>query len=94
MLEINKENFEKEIMDSEKPTVLDFWAKWCPPCKMLGPIFEELSKEMSEFKFAKIDVDKNQEIAGQFEVRSIPTLIFFKDKKEIGRMTGFLPKEI
>lgn len=94
MLEINKDNFEEEVVNSDTPVIVDFWAEWCPPCKMLGPVFEELSKEYEgKLKFAKVNVDGNQDLAGRFEVRGIPTLILFKEGKEVDRVSGFMPKE-
>jgi thioredoxin 1 len=79
--------FSDSLTDS--PTVVDFWAGWCGPCKALAPIFEELSLEMKgKLKFAKINVDDNNETASKYNIRSIPCLIVFKDKKEVGRVLG------
>ena len=93
MLQITKDNFEEEVLKSDKPTVVDFWAEWCGPCKVLGPEFEALSSEMSDVKFAKLDVDNNQDIASKFGVMSIPTMILFKGGNEVDRAVGARSKE-
>lgn len=88
-----KENF-SGILGSEKPVIVDFHASWCGPCRMMGPVFEELSGEMeSRADFAKLSTEEEPELAGKHNVRSIPTLIVFKEGKEAGRLTGFLPKD-
>lgn len=74
-------------------TIVDFWAPWCGPCKMFSPIFEEVSKEFTKINFCKINVDENKSIAKEYGVMSIPTIILFKDGKEIKRNIGFLDKE-
>ncbi|MBU1855314.1 MAG: thioredoxin [Nanoarchaeota archaeon] len=91
MLNLNNDNFELETKEGN--VILDFWAEWCGPCRMLGPVFESLSEEMSDFKFAKINVDESQELAGKFGVRSIPTVVFLRDGGEIDRFVGALPKD-
>lgn len=91
MEHLNSDNFKSFV--SKGKVVVDFWAEWCGPCKMLGPIFEDLSKEITDVKFAKVDVDENGEIAGEQSVRGIPTMILFKDGEEINRIVGYLPKE-
>jgi thioredoxin 1 len=89
MLEITKENYKSEVESSDIPVFIDFWAAWCGPCKTLGPIFEEVSSSYAgKVKFVKLDVDNNKEIAGQFGVMSIPTLIFVKSGKEVDRTVG------
>ena len=93
MLELNEDNFNKEIKEN-KLLVIDCWAIWCQPCLMMGPIFEELSKEMRDVKFAKLNVDDNQDIAQRLGVMGIPTFIIFKDGKEVGRTTGAAQKSI
>ncbi len=93
VVELNHENFESEVIKSEKPVVIDFWAEWCGPCRMMAPVFKELSEEMQDVKFAKLDTEQYPDIAGQFQVRGIPTLSIVRDKKEIGRIVGFAQKE-
>ena len=89
----NSENFDKEVIDSEKLVVIDFWAPWCGPCKMMGPVFEELSNEITDVKFVKINTDEAGDIANRFGIRGIPSLLFVKNGKEIERIVGFRPKE-
>ena len=91
MLELNNQNFEKEIQSGN--TIVDYWAEWCGPCKMLGPIFEELSGEIKDVKFAKVNVDHNEELSAKAGVRGIPTLVLFKDGQEVDRIVGLLPKD-
>lgn len=74
-------------------SVIDFFATWCGPCKMLAPVFDEVSSEMDNAKFAKVDIDQNLEIAREFNVTTVPTMIIFKDGKKIDSMVGFMPKE-
>ncbi|MBT3720322.1 thioredoxin [archaeon] len=93
MLQITDESFEKEVLKEEKPVVVDFWAEWCGPCRMLGPRFEELSKEMTNVKFGKVNVDENQDTAGKFGIRSIPTMLVFKKGEVAGTIVGALPKD-
>jgi len=90
--EFNVDNFEKEISDGL--VVVDFWAEWCGPCKMLGPIFEEVSKEFEgKVKFGKLNIDDGQELAQKFQVMGIPTILFFKDGQLVDRTTGLISKE-
>jgi len=92
MQELTNENF-KEVLDSNTPVVVDFWADWCGPCKMMTPIFEETSKEMNNLNFAKLNTEDYGDIAAEHSVMSIPTLIVFKENKEIGRLVGGMSKE-
>ena len=93
-LKINSENFEKEVLNSEKPVLVDFFADWCGPCKMMAPIVEELATELDgKVKVGKINVDENSDIAVEYNVMSIPTLIIFKNGKEEKRLVGLRDKE-
>ncbi len=93
-LKINSENFEKEVLNSEKPVLVDFFADWCGPCKMMAPIVEELATELDgKAKVGKINVDENSDIAVEYNVMSIPTLIVFKNGKEEKRLVGVRDKE-
>jgi len=93
MLEITNSNFEKEVLKSDKPVLVDFWAPWCMPCKILAPVVEELSKELSGIKVAKTNIDDNPELATELSILNIPTLIFFKSGKEVSRMIGVNSKD-
>lgn len=90
---IDKNNFKSEVMESDRTVLLDFWAPWCMPCRMVGPILEEIAKERSDIKVGKINVDEEPELAGQFQVMSIPTLLVMKDGKIMNRSVGAKPKE-
>ncbi len=91
---VTSQNLEQEINKSDKPVVVDVYATWCGPCQQMAPIFEELAKEMSDkFKFAKINIDEERDSAIQFNVSSIPTFLFIKDGKVVGRETGYMNKE-
>ena len=91
---ITKENFENEVLKSDKPVLLDFWATWCGPCQMLAPIMEELSDEMDgEVDFFSADVDENRDLAYQFDIQSIPAIVVFANGEEVTRTVGFQPKE-
>lgn len=92
MKNLNKEQFDK-MKNTEGLKVVDFYAEWCGPCKMLAPVLEELSSEMSDSaEFAKINIDENMELAQEYGVTTIPTLVFIKDGKELNRKVGFVPK--
>lgn len=91
--EINKDTFQKEVLDNKGMVFVDFHAEWCGPCKVTGPIIEELSNEMKDIKFVKIDVDANQELAAQFNIFSIPNFIIFKEGKPASQFVGAMAKE-
>ncbi|MFA6456661.1 MAG: thioredoxin [Bacteroidota bacterium] len=87
-------NFKSEVLDSQTPVLVDFWATWCGPCKMIAPIIEELATEYDgKMKFGKLDVDANPQVSMQFGIRSIPTLLVFKGGKVVDQIVGAMPKK-
>ncbi len=92
-IEVSDTTFEQEVLKSDKPVIVDFWAPWCGPCKILGPRFEELSNEMTNIKFCKVNVDDNQNTAEKYEIRSIPSLIIFNKGQIAGKIIGAMSKE-
>ncbi|MEG0768388.1 MAG: thioredoxin [Ruthenibacterium sp.] len=92
-IEITTQNFETEVLKAETPVLVDFWASWCGPCRMLAPVIEELAGERADVKICKLNVDEQGALAQQFNVMSIPTVIAFKNGKEAGRSVGLVPKE-
>ncbi len=93
-MEFNKDNFQSEVIDSDVPVLVDFWAPWCGPCKMIGPIIEELAGEYEgKAKVGKVNVDDNQDLAGSFGIRGIPTVMLFKGGEVVGQFVGLKPKE-
>ena len=94
MIEITKDNFQTKVLKSERPLILDLWAEWCMPCKMITPILDEIANDYKgRIDIAKINVDEHPELATELEVMNIPTLIFFENGKETGRLTGLNTKE-
>ena len=91
-ISVNKNNFNQEVLNSDKPVLMDFWAPWCGPCRMVVPLVEEIAKERSDIKVVKINVDEEQELAMQFCVMSIPTLVVMKNGKIVNQVTGARPK--
>ena len=89
---INKNNFQNEVLNSEKPVLLDFWAPWCGPCRMVSPIVDEIATERGDIKVGKVNVDEQPELAAQFGVMSIPTLVVMKGGKVVNQMVGARPK--
>lgn len=87
-ISVNKNNFNQEVLNSDKPVLMDFWAPWCGPCRMVVPLVEEIAKERSDIKVVKINVDEEQELAMQFGVMSIPTLVVMKNGKIVNQVTG------
>lgn len=92
MLTITKENFGQEVLKSDKKVLVDFWASWCGPCRMLSPVIDEIAKETNKVKVGKVNVDEESELATQFAVMSIPTLILFENGKPVKQMVGAQPK--
>ena len=93
IIDLTKENFQAEITTSDKPVLVDFWAVWCGPCQMMAPILHELEAEMPDVQIGKVNVDEQMDLARQFRVVSIPTLIIFKNGQEVQRMVGVTSKE-
>lgn len=93
VIHVTKDNFEQEVIKSEKPVLLDFWAGWCGPCMMLGPVIEELAEEVTDAKICKVNVDEEMELAQQFKVVSIPTLAVFKNGELAAKDVGVKSKE-
>ena len=91
-ISVNRNNFNQEVLNSDKPVLMDFWAPWCGPCHMVVPLVEEIAKERSDIKVVKINVDEEQELAMQFGVMSIPTLVVMKNGKNVNQVTGARPK--
>jgi thioredoxin 1 len=89
---VTTSSFKADVLDSDKPVVVDFWAEWCGPCRMIAPALEELAAEMPGVKIAKVNIDENPELAAQFGVRSIPTLLMFKGGQVASNMVGAAPK--
>ena len=92
VVHVTNETFEKEVMQAEGKVLVDFWASWCGPCRMLGPVIDQLGNELTDVKVCKIDVDANQELAGKYKVETIPTLVVLEAGKEIKRSVGVQPK--
>ena len=92
VINIKKNNFQNEVLNSEMPVLLDFWAPWCGPCRMVGPIVDEIADERVDIKVGKVNVDEQPELAAQFGVMSIPTLVVIKGGKVVNQMVGARPK--
>ena len=89
---ITKENFETEVLQADKPVLIDFWASWCNPCRMLSPLVDEIAEETPSIKVGKVNVDEQPELAQKFDVMSIPMLVVFKDGKAVNNSVGVQPK--
>ena len=92
VLHINKDNFHKEVLNSDKPVLLDFFASWCGPCRMVSPILDEIAQEREDIKVCKVNIDEQPELASQYRVMTIPTLMVLKEGRIVGQSIGAKPK--
>jgi thioredoxin 1 len=92
VININQNNFQEEVIRSDKPVLLDFWAPWCGPCRMVGPIVEEIAQEREDIKVAKVNIDEQSALASRFKIMSIPTLVVIKEGKIVNQAVGARPK--
>ena len=91
-IQVNKDNFQEVVLNSDKPVLVDFWASWCGPCRMVAPILEEIANERSDVKVCKVNVDEEPELAGRYNVMSIPTMIVVKEGQVVNQAVGARPK--
>lgn len=92
VIELTQENYQKEVIESDKPVLIDFFATWCGPCKMVSPVVDQIANERPDIKVCKLDVDKNLDLARTFQVMSVPTLVAIKNGKMINKIIGAMPK--
>ena len=93
IIEVNKDNFEEEVLKSDKKVLVDFWADWCGPCKMLSPVIDKLAEELEDVKVCKVNVDTEPTISIEYNIMSIPTLLVFENRVEVNRSVGLVSKE-
>ncbi|HBE02737.1 MAG: thioredoxin [Spirochaetes bacterium GWF1_41_5] len=93
VIEINENNFSKEVLECGKPVLIDFWAPWCGPCRMMGPVIEEIAGERIDIKVGKINIDDCQQLAVKYQISSIPSFLIFKNGTVAGQLLGVVPKE-
>ena len=91
---INENDFVSKVVEFDGISVVDFWAEWCGPCKMLAPVFEELSEELTDVNFVKVDIDQSMDLAQKFRIVSVPTMKIFKNGEEVDTLMGFMPKDV
>lgn len=92
VINVNQDNFNEEVLNSDKTVLVDFWAGWCGPCKMLGPVVDMVAEEHAEIKVCKVDIDENPDLALNYNVMSIPTLVVFKNGEVVNKSVGVIPK--
>lgn len=93
LLKITRDNFETEVLNSTLPVLIDFYAEWCGPCRMLGPVIDEIAEEATDFKVGKVNIDEQPELATKYQVMSVPTLVVIKNGEVVNRVTGVTPKQ-
>ena len=94
IIELTQENYQKEVLESDKPVLIDFFATWCGPCKMVSPVVDQIAAERPDIKVCKLDVDKNLDLARSFQVMSVPTLVAMKNGEIINKTVGAMPKAV
>lgn len=93
VINVTGENFENEVMQADKPVLVDFWAAWCGPCRMLSPVVDEISEEVENIKVCKVNIDEEPQLADRFEIRSIPSLVLIQNGKTVKKSVGVRPKQ-